>query len=561
VSQVRRRLLLSAALLGPGLVAGAWLAHDVLAVRDDLTHAQSLARVAERQLRSGHAPDLRALQARLDDAARHTHGPLWGAGEHVPGLGGSLQAVDHAARAGALLADRALPEAVAAYDLVNGARLVAGGRVDLALLARVRQHVAAAAAATHQARALLGPEQGVGAVRQRLRPVRTRVRELDEALTTAVGALAQAPAMLGADRPRSYLLAVQNDAEARATGGLVGSVALVTASHGRVALSRSVTDELLHNAPHPVPSDPAAARTWTEQGSTLAWFDANLTPYAPDAARNLAGLWSAQGHPAVDGVVLLDQVSMHDLMSAPVQLPDGTRVTRDGILDFVSHREYVDHPRPAARKALLRDLAGAIFTSATRQATLRTLLDAGRSGHVFLWSAHPAEQLLLAPRLLGGALPATDTAYLQVVTQNLGGNKLDYYLHRTVRVRREGDALRVTVELVNTAPRGLPSYVTVRSDHPSTAVGYGQAKTALSVYGALSSQLSAVTVDGRAAGMRFDLDHGHAFGTLVLELPVGRTVTVSLLLTEPGGELVYRQQPLVRPDVLQIDVGHRILGR
>jgi hypothetical protein len=561
VRQVRRRLLLSAALLGTGVVAGAWLAHDVLKVRDDLTHAQSLAQVAERQLRSGHAPDLTALQACLDDAARHTRGSLWGAAEHVPGLGGSLQAIDRAATAGALLADRALPEAVAAYDLVNGSRLVTGGRVDLALLSRVRQHVAAAASSTHQARRVLGPNEGLGTVRRRLRPLRAKLDRLDDALTTAVQALDQAPAMLGDDRPRTYLLAVQNDAEARATGGLVGSVALVTASHGRIVLSRSVTNDELHNAARAVPSDPAAARTWTEQGSTLAWFDANLTPDAPDAARNLAGLWRAQGHPAVDGVVLLDQVAMHDLMSAPVQLADGTRVTRDDVVDFISHREYVDHPQVAARKALLRDLAGAIFTSATQGARLRTLLDAGRSGHLFLWSAHPAEQRLLAPRLLGGALPATDTAYLQVVTQNLGGNKLDYYLHRTVRVRREGGALRVTVELVNAAPRGLPTYMTVRSDQPSTAVGYGQAKTALSVYGALSSQLSAVTVDGRAAAMRFDLDHGHAFGTLVLELPVGRTVTVSLLLTEPGGELAYRQQPLVRPDVLAIEVRHRVLGR
>src|SRR5437868_3727525 len=43
-----------------------------------------------------------------------------------------------------------------------------------------------------------------------------------------------APAIFGDGRPRQYLLAVQNPAELRATGGIIGSWGIVTASNGKV---------------------------------------------------------------------------------------------------------------------------------------------------------------------------------------------------------------------------------------------------------------------------------------------------------------------------------------
>ena len=92
-------------------------------------------------------------------------------------------------------------------------------------------------------------------------------------------------------------------------------------------------------------------------------------------------------------------------------------------------------------------------------------------------------------------------------------------------------------------------------------VPYGQAKVGLSVYGALSSQVGGVWVDGRPSPMRFDRDHGHRIGTLGVELPRGRDVTLVVLLSQPPGELTYRQQPLVTPDRLGISVPHRVLGK
>jgi hypothetical protein len=335
-------------------------------------------------------------------------------------------------------------------------------------------------------------------------------------------------------------------------------VAVVRAEQGRLALERTVTNDALRNATRPVPSDPAAARTWRGIGSTVAWFDANLTPHAPDAARNLAGLWRDNTGERVDGVVMLDAVVLQHLLTKPVRL-GGTTLTQADVVDWVARREYVEHPDPAARKAHLRALAEELFAQVKALRDPDPLLAAARSGHLFLWAAGPAEQRLIADHLVGGALPSDASPYLQVLTQNFGGNKLDYYLHRAVRVRRDGDAWAVAVTLTNRAPGGLPAYMTARPDRPDLA-GTGQARVGLSLYAARGARFGPWVADRRRLVVRFDTDHGLTLGTTILELPRGASVTVTTRVRMAGGALTYRQQPLVRPDRLDLPPGHRLVG-
>jgi hypothetical protein len=557
---VHRRLLLTGLLvLLVAAGAGAWLAVQARQVRADLVAVQDLAPPLERAAREGDSPALGPLQRHAARAARTTRGPLWGLAVHLPVVGGDVAEVRRAARAADLLASRAAPSLVAALDAVHGQRLLHDGQVDLQVLAALQQDVATARRATLTARGDLARLAGHGTVRRQAGRLRNDVVRLDDALATAANVLAQAPAMLGKDAPRRYLVAVQNNAEARATGGLVGVVGLVSVDRGRVTLVRTLTDDQLHNAPAAVPSDPAAAPIWTGVGSTLAWFDTNLTPHVPDAARNLAGLWRAQFGQQVDGVVLLDAVVMQHLLVQPVTL--GSTTLRPGdVVDWVAHREYVEQPVLRIRKALLRELSDALVTQVLHLRSVQPVLDAAKSGHLFVWSAHPNEQALLTGHLLGGALPTDGAPYLEVLTQNFGGNKLDYYLQRQVSVRRDGDAYAVTLTLTNAAPDGLPAYMAGRADHPKGGAGYAQARVGLSFYAGKGARFERVLVDGTSALTRFDTDHGLTLATTILELPRGATMTVTTRVHMAGGLLTYRQQPLPRPDGLDLGLPHRVIG-
>ncbi len=77
----------------------------------------------------------------------------------------------------------------------------------------------------------------------------------------------------------------------------------------------------------------------------------------------------------------------------------------------------------------------------------------------------PAEQELLEQTPLAHIVPDDAAPYAEVVINNLGGNKMDYYLEREIEyVADECDGDRrnstVTVRLTNTVPSDpLPDYV------------------------------------------------------------------------------------------------------
>ena len=572
-----RALLLVRTAAALALAAVGWTGWLVYQVSTDLTAAQGLiVHLQGDLLKPAGTVDLPTTLARIeqrtDQAGNRTQSPFWSAAEHLPVLGGSFRAVRRTARTAQLLGDEALPQAVAALDLVHRGQPIHGGRVDLALLGKLGTPLARAAQAVDDAQALLAPRDSfvIGPVETRVATTRTQLARLDAGLRAAVTTLHQAPALLGANGPRRYFVAVQNNAEARATGGLVGGFAIVTADQGQITLEQSGIDSQLKGTKTAVASDSEAAGTWLTIGSTVAWQDANLTPHVPDAARNLAGLWAAQGGQPVDGVIALDPLVMSELLKASggVHLPDGTSITAANVVDFVGRDEYTRYHGKdnGKRKMLLAALADNLFHAvvAARDPvrTLAAAARAGASGHLFVWSADPTEEAALAASLVGGALPRKDTPYLQVLTQNFGGNKLDFYLRRTVRVTRAADGLlRVQVTLRNTVPTGLPSIVAGRADLPDPPLPYGQNRLGFSVYGALSTAVRDVQIDGKPAPMAFDRDHGHQMGTLSLELPREQDVVVTLLVTEPAGDLVYRQQPLMVPDTLEIEVPHVVLGR
>lgn len=574
-ARVRRRLLL---LLGLVVLLAAavtgWASWRALQARTELTSAQALLTAVQKDLRDGRVDEARAalpaVQARLDRAAAKVHGPAWTVALRVPVAGGNLHAVRRAADAGRLLGDEALPPLVHALDTVQTEHPLRDGRVDLAVLRRVGADVEQAARASGRARAMLQPHDALllPAVSDKLTATRERLGSLDDSLQTAARAFTVAPAMLGADGPREYFVAVQNNAEARATGGLIGAFALVRTDRGRITLERTGTNVALEQSDTPVAFPVGAAGTWQDIGSTRAWFDTTLTPHFPDAARSMSGLWQRQSGQLVDGVLSVDPVVMSELLrgAPPIRLRNGSTVGAGNVVDFVGHREYVDFPDNEVRKPLLSQLAAEVFHQvvAAKDAvgTAKAVLRASSSGHLFVWSRRPQEQAVIAGGLVGGALPATDVPYLSVLTQNYGGNKLDFYLRRQVTVRRQADGqLRVTVVLRNTAPLGLPLYMTVRADKPVEPVPYGQAKVGLAVYGAKSSVISRAEVDGRPVLLEPDRDHGSAFGTTTVEVPRGRPVTITLSITEPKGRLVYRQQPLVVADALDLAVPHRVVGR
>ena len=99
--------------------------------------------------------------------------------------------------------------------------------------------------------------------------------------------------MLGADGPRSYLLAFQNPAESRGTGGLVGGYGVLTADHGKLSVETLGTDSDLTGL-KTVPSElgPDYAALWGQDPAL--WVNSNESPHFPYGAQIWLDAWQAQ---------------------------------------------------------------------------------------------------------------------------------------------------------------------------------------------------------------------------------------------------------------------------
>src|SRR6185312_7241426 len=100
---------------------------------------------------------------------------------------------------------------------------------------------------------------------------------------------------------------------------------------------------------------------------------------------------------------------------------------------------------------------------------IRAALKGAGQRRLLLWSADEAVENQLRATSLAGVLGAGRAPFIGFTTVNATGGKLDYYLHRSLRYQRScpGVHSTATLTLTNAVPSGvLPSYVTIRADHP-----------------------------------------------------------------------------------------------
>ena len=239
------------------------------------------------------------------------------------------------------------------------------------------------------------------------------------------------------------------------------------------------------------------------------WANSNLSPDAPEVAKAWAAMWQAGTGETVDGVVIMDPTALAAILRAtgPVTVPGVGKVDAGNVEQLVLLRQYQLQPDPAKRKAIMVGVGTAAFTKlmaggAQLPSAVGNLSAAAQAGHVRLFSTVTDEQSLLGEYRLDGAVSTAPGPFAQAVVVDAGGDKLSTFLHqgltyRVVRCTATGREVEVVVRLRNEAPKkGLPAYVTVRSDKPPYRTVPGQSRVELQVLTALNARLISMSVDG-----------------------------------------------------------------
>lgn len=529
--------------------------------------------------------DMAAAARAAEDLSRQTHeaaaltsDPIWVSVETVPWLGPNLAAVRTAAAASDDVASRVVRPLVAAGTGVDlRALAITDGRIDLAPIraaqpavakARTAFTAARASVATIETGALVSP---VAAGVDRLHDVLDKAAPDMDALGNAVRLL---PSMLGADGPRDFLLAAQNPAELRATGGLIGAVALVHADNGVVTLQRQEAGTSIGPWKAPVADIPL--NTEGLYGPLVGRYlqDANLTPDFPLAAATASRMWTTAYGGAVDGVVAVDPVVLSGLLTAtgPVTLPSGDRLTSGNAVKLLLSDVYQRYADPATQDAFFASAASAVFNRMSSgdvdaKKLLSALADAGESRRVLIWSARSEDQKVLAGTTLAGGLPASDlsTAGIGVYFNDATGAKMDYYLRTSVAAgsavcRADGKPSTVVdVTLTNRAPAdaatALPRYVTGGGTY---GVPPGNIRTRVAVYGPTGGFLAATLSDGGKYTTVAGVDRSRPVSLYTVELAPGesKTVTVQFLNEQQtSSDLSVVTTPTLPGDGTTPDVG------
>lgn len=500
----------------------------------------------------GAARDAQALSQHARSARDLTGDPVWRAAEIVPWAGPNLTAVREASQIAADIADGAVPPLLTAVKSIDPARLtITDGTIDVALIAEAQRPLADATDVLTTAAARADRIDGgatippIAEAVDQLRGVVLESLDIVEALHSSAVLI---PPMLGIDEPRTYVVAMLNNAELRSAGGIAGAFALIRADGGSLTIiGQASTSDF---PPLVTPLQLSAA--------TVALFDErpgrhmqNLTsiPDFGEAAPAMASRWQERFGDQIDGVIAIDAVVARHLLSATGPQTVGPfTMNADNVLTVLLSDVYRRYSDPREQDAVFAQTAAVLFDAALRADDPATLIGTlGTSvaeDRVRIWSARDSEERILAASAVGGSIPSdsAEAPVVGVLLNDTSGSKMDVYAHAEISTRTgvcDGvPTTRVQVIWTNGVPADivptLPPYI---SADGWFGVAPGDTRTLIAVYGPAGAAVSRYDRDGAQEPVQTTKLDGRVAVQHSVTLPPGASSTITVdFIGEGSGE-------------------------
>lgn len=376
------------------------------------------------------------------------------------------------------------------------------------------------------------------------------------------------PWLVGADVPKRYLIAFQNSAEARGTGGILGAFAIVEMNKGKLSVIKTGSNaklKSLEEIPIPMPAE----FTKLYVSDPAIWQNSNLSPHFPYGAQIWMALWEKQFGEQLDGVIAIDPSTLSYVLKAtgPITLANGSVITSENIVAETLQKAYKHYEKDNdARKQYLVDIMNATATKLTsgqysKLRMVRALQKGIVENRILIYSTEQSIDKEFNKTRLAGFMQTTASNQFRAIVQNIDASKLDYYLDRDTSIRSVGCGVSAQVEVSvvvkNTlvSGAGLPAYVLTRADKnkPETIIA-GQHRFLLFIYGPPESKLIHAirsSSSGPAGGVA--TERKRPILVIDLDLAPGKSERVTATFTRGLGALEYQSQPLARKESVYID--------
>ena len=540
------------------LVFGAWLGIRAVAAKSNLEQARASAQHAKDALLEGKTADASRFAGEAQDhaqAARDaTHSVPWNIVAAVPLLGSPLKTGQQVSDVVLGLAAQVLKPTADAGMNVAPDHLFANGQLDVDALRKqgptLDRLAADAERLNGQAQAMSDPRY-VSVLGDARATLQKQTSDIATLLTNTALAAKVAPPLMGADGPRTYFMAFQTNAEARGTGGLLGGFGILRFEAGKPAVQQLAPNTALDEHLKPISLGEEFDQNYGFTNPSTDVRNSNQSSHFPYAAQIWKSMWAQQSGMNVDGAIAIDPIALSYILGAtgPVVMPNGEKVTADNVIELTESTVYERFPTDqTARKQYLQDIASEVVKKVGQPVpSLRKLLDA--LGHavserrIAVWSANAADQKLIEETSLAHTTPDDPAPYAEVVVNNLGGNKMDYYLARTVeyvadRCRGDARSSTVTVRLTNTVKDAnvLPEYVAGRAGfYPEIQadIPKGTMISSVRLLTTTNARLNSLLVDKERTPVFQTTERGHPSFEADVAIPPGKTIELVFRLSEP----------------------------
>ena len=382
-------------------------------------------------------------------------------------------------------------------------------------------------------------------------------------------AVSTGPILAGTDKPKRYLIAFQNSAEARGTGGILGAYAIVEFKKGSLKVIATGSNEPLYGSSLekiPIDMPDEYKRLYGENPAILQ--NSNLSPHFPYGAEIWLALWKKEFGQSLNGVIAIDPTALSYILrsTGPITLNSGEKITSENLVAGTLKDAYKRFEKDnKARKQYLVDIMNAtvkLLNSGeySKLKMAQAIRDGIVANRILFYSTDESAQKKLSETRLGGFMSLEGNNEFRTVIQNIDAGKLDYYLDRSVEIESKScekdRQTQVRIRVTNTLKTGvgLSPYVLTRADKgkPASLVT-GAHRFKVFIYGPTNAKLVSVSRENRTADLGgASVERKRPIYVADVDLAPGDSEELLANFSGGVGKISFVDQPLVLETKLSI---------
>jgi hypothetical protein len=246
--------------------------------------------------------------------------------------------------------------------------------------------------------------------------------------------------VLGHDQEKRYLVLFQNDNEIRATGGFIGSFALLDIYQGEIKhleIPEGGTYDLEAGQTIKIKAPQALSLI----NPYFNIWDANWWPDFPTSAEKIRWFYQNFGGSAIDGVMAINASVLQELLSVvgPIELPEyNLTITADNFFAVIQEEVEFNYDKAEnSPKAIIADLTPVVLDrllsgQEKQKEIVEVLVNQLATKDIQMYLTDSTTQKKIHQFGWSGAILNNQKDYLQVVNTNIAGGKTDNDIQQNI---------------------------------------------------------------------------------------------------------------------------------